>query len=58
MHLEEVRRAKAELIENNLRLVISCARHFQDRGLHFIDLIQEGNVGLIKAVDKYDPNRG
>jgi RNA polymerase primary sigma factor len=58
MHLEEVRRAKAELIENNLRLVISCARHFQDRGLHFIDLIQAGNVGLIKAVDKYDPNRG
>ena len=58
MHLEEVRRAKAELIENNLRLVISCARHFQDRGLHFIDLIQEGNVGLIKAVDKYDPKRG
>jgi RNA polymerase primary sigma factor len=58
MHLEEVRRAKAELIENNLRLVISCARHFQDRGLHFIDLIQEGNIGLMKAVDKYDPGRG
>ena len=58
MHLEEVRRAKAELIENNLRLVISCAQHFQGRGLHFIDLIQEGNVGLIKAVDKYDPKRG
>jgi RNA polymerase primary sigma factor len=58
MHLEEVRRAKAELTENNLRLVISCARHFQDRGLHFIDLIQEGNIGLMKAVDKYDSKRG
>lgn len=58
MHLEEVRRAKSDLIENNLRLVISCARHFQDRGLHFIDLVQEGNVGLMKAVDKYDPSRG
>ncbi len=58
MHLEEVRRAKSELIENNLRLVISCARHFQGRGLHFIDLVQEGNIGLMKAVDKYDPKRG
>ena len=58
MHLEEVRRAKAELTENNLRLVIACARHFQGRGLHLIDLIQEGNIGLMKAVDKYDPTRG
>lgn len=58
MHLDEVRRAKAEIIENNLRLVISVAREFQDRGLLLIDLIQEGNVGLMKTVDRYDHARG
>lgn len=58
MHLDEVRRAKAEIIENNLRLVISVAREFQDRGLLLIDLIQEGNIGLMKTVDRYDHARG
>lgn len=58
MHLDEVRRAKAEIIENNLRLVISVAREFQDRGLLLIDLIQEGNIGLMKTVDRYDHTRG
>ena len=58
MHLDEVRRARAELIENNLRLVISVAREFQDRGLLLIDLIQEGNIGLMKTIDRYDHARG
>jgi RNA polymerase primary sigma factor len=58
MHLDEVRRAKAELIENNLRLVISVAKEFQDRGLLLIDLIQEGNIGLMKTVDRYNHARG
>jgi RNA polymerase primary sigma factor len=58
MHLDEVRRTKTELIENNLRLVISIAREFQDRGLLLIDLIQEGNIGLMKTIDRYDHARG
>jgi RNA polymerase primary sigma factor len=58
MHLDEVRRTKTELIENNLRLVISIAREFQDRGLLLVDLIQEGNIGLMKTIDRYDHARG
>ena len=49
--------AKEQLIEANLRLVVSRAKSFQDRGLQFLDLIQEGNLGLIKAVEKFDPQR-
>lgn len=50
--------AKEHLIEANLRLVVSRAKRFQDCGLPFLDLIQEGNLGLIKAVEKFDPQRG
>jgi RNA polymerase primary sigma factor len=54
----EVRRAKCEMIKSNLRLVVNIARAYINRGLPLLDLIQEGNVGLIKAVSKYDPARG
>lgn len=50
--------AKNKLINHNLRLVVSIAKHYMGRGLTLLDLIQEGNVGLIKAVDKYEVNKG
>ena len=55
---EKVREAKAELIKANLRLVVSIAKRYTNRGLQFLDLIQEGNIGLMKAVDKFEYRRG
>lgn len=56
--LEKAKRAKSELIEANLRLVVSIAKKYTNRGLQFLDLIQEGNIGLMKAVDKFEYQRG
>ncbi|KXU82887.1 RNA polymerase subunit sigma-70 [Caballeronia megalochromosomata] len=53
-----MRRAKNEMIEANLRLVISIAKKYLNRGVHFLDLVQEGNIGLMKAVDKFEYRRG
>ncbi len=58
VHIREAHRAKTEMVEANLRLVISIAKKYTNRGLSFLDLIQEGNMGLMKAVEKFEYRRG
>ena len=58
VHVREAHQAKTEMVEANLRLVISIAKKYTNRGLSFLDLIQEGNMGLMKAVEKFEYRRG
>ena len=58
INIDNAERAKSDLIEANLRLVVSIAKKYTNRGLQFLDLIQEGNIGLMKAVDKFEYQRG